>query len=79
MSGLVGAGPQDAHAADEHCHFGCSQRQQLRPIDEQRFRRDGVSALEVIAKSVGDRLEHVERVHVGLFLRGVHASGREWN
>ena len=75
----VEVGVQDAHAADEHRHFGRGQRQQLRLIDQQRFGRDGVLALEVIAEAVGDRFEHFEGFHIGLLLRGVHAARREGN
>ena len=72
-------GVQDAHAADEHRHFGRGQGQQLRLIDQQRLGRHGVFALEVIAEAVGDRFEHGEGFHIGLLLRGVHASRREGN
>ena len=76
---LVGVCAEDAHAADEHRHFGRGQREQLRLIDEQRFGRDGVPALEVVAETVGDRFEHFERFDIGLLLRGVHAARREGN
>ena len=72
-------GLQNAHAADEHRHFGRGQGQQLRLIDQQRFGRYGVSALEVIAEAVGNGFEHGEGFDIGLLLRGVHASRRERN
>ena len=70
-------GLQDAHAADEHGHFRRGQRQQLRLVHQQHFGRQGVFALEVIAEAVRDGFEHGEGFHVGLLLRGVHASRRE--
>ena len=70
---------KNAHAADEHRHFGRGQGQQLRLVDQQRFGRHGVFALEVIAEAVGDGFEHGEGFHIGLLLRRVHASRREGN
>ena len=44
---------------------------------KQFFGRNGVSALEVIAEAIGDRLEDREGFDIGLLLRSVHASRRE--
>ena len=74
--GLSEVGVQDAHAANEHRHFGCGQRQQLRLVNQQRLGRYGVFALEVVAEAVRDRFEYGEGLHIGLLLRGVHASRR---
>ncbi len=72
-------GIQDAHAADKHRHLGRGQRQQLRLVDQQLLGRYGVSGFQVVAEAVRDRFEHGEGVHIGLLLRGVHASRREGN
>ncbi len=80
VPGLADVGLQDAHAADEHRHLRRGQGQQLCPIDQQRLGRQGVlGPFEVVAEAIGERLEHGERVHIGLLLRGVHASRREGN
>ena len=74
-----GVRAQDAHAADEHRHLGCGQRQELRPIDQQRLCRRGLAGRHVVAEPVGAGLEHGERLDVGLLLRGIRAPGREWH
>ena len=53
------------------------QRQHVGPVQQQRLRRQRLSGTQVVAESVGGRLEHGERLHVGLLLRGVRAPGRE--
>ena len=70
-------GAQHAQAADQHRHLGRRQRQQLRLVDQQRFGRHAVAALEVVAEAVGHRLERRERLDVGLLLRRVRAARRE--
>ena len=76
MLRTAGVGAENAQAADEHRHFGRGQGQELRLVNQQRFRRHAVFALEVIAEAVGDGFEHREGFDVGLLLRGVHASRR---
>ena len=56
---------------------GRGQLQQVGPVQQAGLRRQRVSRPHVVAEPVADRLEHVERVHVGLLLRGVRATGRE--
>src|SRR3984893_12275323 len=51
---------QGAQATDEYCHLGGSQRQQLRPIQQQLLSRQGLSASEVVAKPISDRLHYGE-------------------
>src|SRR5581483_6287901 len=53
--------------------------QQLRSIDEQLFSRHRVAILGVVAEAVDDRLEHGERLDVGLLLRRISTARREWN
>ena len=77
--GLAGVRVQGAQAADQNRHLRGSQRQQLRPIDEQFFSRYGVSVAEIVAEPVGDRLQRREGVRIGLLLRSIRASGRERN
>ena len=63
----------------QHRHLGRGQRQQLRPIHQQLRRRSLVLLPQVVAEPVGGRLQHGERVHVGLLLRRIHAPRREGN
>ena len=76
-SGPSDVGVEHAHAADEHRHLGRGQRQQLRVVDQQRFGRNAVLLLEVVAEAVGHRFEDGERLDIGLLLRGIRASRRE--
>ena len=73
----IGVRTEDAQPADEHRHLRRAQRQELGTIDEQRFGRQGVALAEVVTESVRARLEHGERLDVGLRLRSVGASRRE--
>ena len=69
---------EHAQAADQHRHLRRGQRQQLRLVDQQLLGRARLkSAFEVVAEAVGHRLEHGERLDVGLLLRGVRAARRE--
>ena len=77
--GLSEVGNQDAHAAHKNCHLWGRQRQQLRPIDQQLLGRYREFGLEVVSEPISDRFEHGEGLHIGLLLRGVHASRREGN
>ena len=79
MLRLTEVGVQDAQAADENRHLGRGQREQLRPVDEQLLGRHAYLPFVVVAESVGERFEDGEGLHVGLLLRGVHASRREGN
>ena len=63
-------------AAEEHCHFGSGEAQQLRLIDQQGLGGKSVVGLEVIAEAVGERLQHGEGGSIGLLLGGIHASRR---
>src|SRR6266851_4532383 len=74
---LSDVGVQDTQATNEHRHLGRGQRQQLRPIDQQLLGRYGVLAPEVVSEAIHDRLEDGERLHIGLLLRGIHATRRE--
>ena len=74
---LPDVGVQGAHAADEHRHLGRGQRQHVRPVQQQGLRRQLLSGSEVVAEPVRGRLEHGERLDVGLLLRGVGAPRRE--
>ena len=47
-----GVGIQGTHAANENRHLRRSQRQQLRPIDQQLLRRFSVFGSEVVAEPV---------------------------
>ena len=47
------------------------------PVQQQRLRRQLLAGPEVVAEPVGARLEHRERLDVGLLLRGVGAPRRE--
>ena len=51
--------------------------QQLRPVDQQLLRRHVESHLQIVAETVGARLQNLEAVHVGLVLAGVGAARRE--
>ena len=77
MLAAVAIRVQNAETSDEHGHFGRGQGQQLRLVHEQRFGRQGVFALDVIAEAVSDGFEHGEGRDVGLLLGGIHASRRE--
>ena len=52
---------QGTHAADENRHLGRSQRQQLRPIDQQLLRRFSVFGSEVVAEPVRYQGSHHSR------------------
>ena len=75
--GAVVVRAQHAQAADEDGHLGCGQRQQARLVDEQVLGRPLLTLAEVVAEAVGGRLEHGERLDVGLLLRRVRASRGE--
>jgi len=49
----------------------------LRLVEQHVLGGDRELSLEVIAKAVGLRLEHGERLDVGLLLRRVHPARRE--
>ena len=66
-----------AQAADEHGHLGRAQRQPERALDQQVLGGHVVAVAEVVAEAVGVRLEHGERLDVGLLLRRIGAAGRE--
>ena len=57
---------EDAQAADEHRHLRSGQGQQARPVDQQLLRPALVARPEVVAEPVRRRLEHGERLDVGL-------------
>ena len=79
MCRLPVVGVQGTQAADEHGHLGGGQRQQVGPVQQQSLRRQLLSGSEVVAEPIGGRFEHGERLHIGLFLRGVRAARRERN
>jgi len=64
--GLSEVGVQDAHAAHEHRHFGCSQGQQLRLVNQQFLGPYGITGLLVVAEAVRLRLKHGDGDHIGL-------------
>ncbi len=68
---------EDAQAADQHGHLGGGERQQLRAFDQQCFRGPRLFLAEEVAETVRPRLEHGERLDVGLLLRGIRAPGCE--
>ncbi len=72
-------GVESAEAADEDGHFWRGELEQLRAIDEQFFGGAMLALAEIVAEAVGSGLEHGEGMRVGLILRRVGASGREWN
>ena len=69
--------PEDPQATDEGGHLGRRQREHERLVEQQVLGREVVALLEVVAEPVGRRLEHGERVDIGLVLAGVGAAGRE--
>ncbi len=77
VPGLRRVGIQGTQAADQHRHLRRGQGQQLGAIQQQFLGWRLDAGAEVIAETVGDRLEHGERLHVGLLLRSVRAPGRE--
>ena len=77
VPGLAMVGVEGPQATDEHRHLGSGQRQHVRPLHQQRLRRQLLSGLEVVAEAVRGRFEHGERLDVGLLLRGVRAPRRE--
>ena len=77
MGRAPGVGAQAPHAAHEDRRFGGRQVQQGRLLHQHLGRRPGGAAGEVVAEPVRGRLEQGEGVHVGPFLRGVHAPRRE--
>ena len=68
---------QRAHAADQHRHLRSRQRQHVRAIEQQRLGRQLLPRPQVVAEPVGRRLEHRERVDVGLLLRRIGAARGE--
>ena len=74
---LARVGAQHAQAADEHGHLGRAQGQQLRLVHQHFLGRHRECLLLVVAETVGFRLQHGERFHVGLVLRGVNAARGE--
>jgi hypothetical protein len=60
---------EDAQAADENRHLRRRQGQQLRPIDQQLLGRQALPAADIVAETIGGRLERREGVDVGLLLR----------
>lgn len=77
MVRAVGVGSEDTHPADEGGHFRGCQRHELRLVDQQRLGRDGVTALEVVAETIGVWLKNGERFGIRLFLSGVRAAWGE--
>ena len=73
----TGVGAEHAQAADQHRHLGRGQREQLRAVDEQVLGGHRERARLPVAEAIGERLERRERGHVGVFLGGIHATGRE--
>ena len=67
------------HAADENRHLRCSQRQQVRSIQQQFFRRSVLPFCAVVAKPVCGRFERGKRIDVGLLLRSIRTAWREGN
>ena len=70
-------GAERAQAADEHRHLRRGQVEHVRAVDQPRLRRQLVTGPQVVAETVGNRLQHRERLDVGLLLRGVGAPGGE--
>jgi hypothetical protein len=79
VRGLSAVGLQDPHATNENRHLRSGQRQHVGPVQQQGLRRQFFSRAEIVAEPVSGRLEHGERVHVRLLLRGVRAAGCERN
>ena len=74
---LADVGAEHAQAADEHGHLRRAQGQELRLVHQHLLGRHGEGLLLVVAEAVGLGLQHGERLHVGLLLRGVGAARRE--
>ena len=70
----AGVGAEGAQAADQHRHLGRGQREQVGPVEQQRLGRQLLAGAQVVAEAVGPRLEHRERLDVGLLLRRVGAA-----
>ncbi|MNZ85617.1 hypothetical protein D3C78_1044150 [compost metagenome] len=66
---------QHPQAADQHGHLRRAEVQQLRLVDQQRLGFGLGPGFDEVAKTIGNRLEQTERLHIGLFLRGV---GTAW-
>ena len=67
---------QGPHAADQHRHLRSGEVEQVGAVEQQRLRRELLPGPQVVAEAVGPRLEHGERLGVGLLLGGVGAARR---
>src|SRR3546814_3125880 len=56
--------------------LGSAQGQHAGAIDQQLLGGNTVPVSEIVPEAVCRRLEHGERLHVGLLLRGIRASRR---
>ena len=70
---------EGAHSAHQSRHLGSRQAQQLSLVNEQVLAHGAVVALVVVAESIGQGLEDRKRIHVGVLLGRVGASGRKGN
>ena len=77
VPGLPEVRVQRAHAADQHRHLRRGQPQHVGALEQPVLERQRLARAEVVAEAVDGRLEHGERLDVGLLLRGVRAPRRE--
>ena len=72
---MVGA--EHPHAAHQHRHLMGRQPHQLGAIQHQLLRSDRIVLLQPVAVTVGQRLKHLERRHIGLGLTGITTTRAE--
>ena len=68
MLGLANVRIQGTQATDQHRRLRGGERQQLGFVHQQFCRRSLKPLAHVVAKAVGDGLQHGEGVHIGLRL-----------
>ena len=68
---------QGAQTTDKSGQLGCGHVQHVGAVEQQHLRRCLLSGANEVAESVGPQFEHLERLRIGLLLRGIGATGRE--
>src|SRR5690606_14342411 len=68
---------ENAQAAHEHGHLWSGQGEHIRLVQETLLGTQPVPAPIVVAEAVGNGLERLERLRIGLLLRGVGPTGSE--